>query len=135
MTATGLVEPVDVGAPLGAGFGDGVRDVVDDQHRPLGEPWAVGREAPSAVPALLIGRLATDRRVAGQGPGTHLVRHILATAVELNVKAACHVVVVTAIDDGAYRWWQRFGFVPDTDDATNLDLQLSKDIAVTFRWT
>jgi GNAT superfamily N-acetyltransferase len=97
-------------------------------------PTQLAKGAPSQVPALLIGRLATDTRVTGCGLGTHMVKHILATAAELNVKAACRAVVVTAFNPAAFSWWQRFGFDPfDADDSTNLDLYLlTKDIAATL---
>jgi predicted N-acetyltransferase YhbS len=95
---------------------------------------SLGKVAPQQIPALLIGRLATDTRTAGLGLGTEMVQHILATAVELNIEAACRAVVVTALNAGAFRWWQRFGFDPfNTDDAGNLDRYLlTKDIAATL---
>ena len=94
-------------------------------------PRPLGKGAPRQVPALLIGRLATDTRVAGLGLGTEMVKHILATAAELNIKAACRAVVVTALNSDAFRWWQRFGFEPfDANDMANLDLYLlTNDIA------
>lgn len=97
-------------------------------------PKSLGKGAPQQIPALLIGRLATDTRVAGLGLGTDMVKHILATAVELNIKAACRAVVVTALNADAFRWWQRFGFEPfNVNDAGNLDLyMLTKDIAATL---
>lgn len=97
-------------------------------------PKPLSRVAPQQIPALLIGRLATDTRVAGLGLATEMVKHILATAVELNIKAACRAVVVTALSANAFRWWQRFGFEPiDRDDAANMDLYLlTKDIAATL---
>lgn len=97
-------------------------------------PTPLAKGAPLQVPALQIGRLATDTRVTGLGLGTHMVKHILATAAELNVKAACRAVVVTALNPAAFSWWQRFGFDPfDAEDSTNLNLYLlSKDIAATL---
>jgi GNAT superfamily N-acetyltransferase len=97
-------------------------------------PARLAKGAPVQVPALLIGRLATHMRVTGLGLGTQMVKHILATAAELNVKAACRAVVVTALSPAAFRWWQRFGFDPfDAEDSTNLDLYLlTKDIAATL---
>jgi GNAT superfamily N-acetyltransferase len=97
-------------------------------------PARLAKGAPSRVPALLIGRLATDRRATGLGLGSHMVKHILATAAELNAKAACRAVVVTALSPAAFRWWQRFGFEPfDINDSANLDLYLmTKDIAATL---
>lgn len=57
----------------------------------------------------MIGRLATGTRVAGLGLGTEMVKHILATAAELNIKAACRGVVVSALNANAFRLWLRFG--------------------------
>ena len=97
-------------------------------------PTPLAKGAPLQVPALLIGRLATDTPVTGLGLGTHMLKNILATAAELNVKAACRAVVVTALNPAAFSWWQRFGFDPfDAEDSTNLNLYLlSEDIAATL---
>jgi GNAT superfamily N-acetyltransferase len=97
-------------------------------------PAPLAKAAPAQVPALLIGRLATDQRSAGLGLGTQMVAHTLATAAELNVKAACRAVLVTALTPAAFAWWQRFGFTPfDLGVAANLDLYLlTKDIAATL---
>lgn len=87
------------------------------------EPLAQG--APDPVPALLLGRLAVDRRYANLGIGTSLAVHVLATAVELNEKAACRAVVVTALTRQARDWWERLGFHPfDPDEPDQLDLYL-----------
>lgn len=88
-------------------------------------PAAVAKHAPDPVPALLLGRLAVDRAHAGLGVGTALVAHVLATAVEINAKAACRAVVVTALHDRARRWWERLGFHSfHPDDPTDTDLYL-----------
>jgi GNAT superfamily N-acetyltransferase len=98
-------------------------------------PPAIVKQAPDPVPALLLGRLAVDRRFVGLGVGTALTAHVLATAVELNEKAACRAVVVTAIHREARAWWERIGFHPfDPDDPEQLDLHLlTADIRETLR--
>ena len=100
-------------------------------------PAPVAKGSPDPVPALLIGRFAVDRSVAGLGVGTTLVGHILATALELNEKAAFKAVVATAINDRARRWWERFGFVPlDPAASDALDLYLlTSDVRATLRRT
>jgi GNAT superfamily N-acetyltransferase len=100
-------------------------------------PNKIARGAPDPVPALLIGRFAVDRGVAGLGVGTALVAHVLATAVELNEKAAFRAVVATAINDRARQWWERFGFEPlDPGDSDALDLYLlTSDLKATLRRT
>jgi GNAT superfamily N-acetyltransferase len=88
-------------------------------------PRAVAKQAPDPVPALLLGRLAVDKEVAGLGVGTALVAYVLATAIELNAKAACRAVVVAALDARALAWWERLGFRPfHPDDPNETDLYL-----------
>lgn len=88
-------------------------------------PRAVAKQAPDPVPALLLGRLAVDKDFAGLGIGTALVAYVLATAIELNTKAACRAVVLSALNPRARSWWERLGFHPfHPDDPTETDLYL-----------
>ncbi len=88
-------------------------------------PEVLAKGAPDPVPALLLGRLAVDHRYANVGVGTALAAHVLATAVELNHKAACRAVVVTALTEHARTWWERFGFRPlAPNEPDQLDLYL-----------
>ena len=88
-------------------------------------PDELAKRSPKVIPALLLGRLAVDQRYAGMGVGTKLVAHVLATAVDLNTKAACRAVVVNVLNEGVRAWWQRFGFQPfDPADPKGLDLYL-----------
>ncbi|GAC1320284.1 MAG: GNAT family N-acetyltransferase [Thermoleophilaceae bacterium] len=98
-------------------------------------PQGLAKGAPDPVPALLVARLAVDHRHASLGIGTALAAHVLATAVELNEKAACRAVVVTALCDRARKWWERLGFHPLTpDEPEQLDLYLlTSEIDATFR--
>ena len=85
----------------------------------------LAKGAPDPVPALLLGRLAVDRRFSRIGLGTALAGHVLATAVELNERAACRAVVVTALTQSARAWWERLGFHPfDPDEPDQLELYL-----------
>jgi GNAT superfamily N-acetyltransferase len=98
-------------------------------------PEVLAKGAPDPVPALLLGRLAVDHQYAGFGIGTTLAAHVLATAVELNEKAACRAVVVTALTQSARTWWERLGFHRfDPDDPDQLDLYLlAAEIDATVR--
>lgn len=98
-------------------------------------PDALAKRAPDPVPALLLGRLAVDQRYASRGAGTALAAHVLATAVELNERAACRAVVVTALTDRARAWSERLGFHPfASDQPDQLDLYLlTADIDATLR--
>jgi GNAT superfamily N-acetyltransferase len=88
-------------------------------------PRAVAKQAADAVPALLLGRLAIDKEFAGFGVGTALVTYVLATAMELDMKAACRAVIVAALDAHARACWERLGFHPfHPADPTETDLYL-----------
>jgi len=60
---------------------------------------------------------------------------VLATAVELNQKAACRAVLVTALNPKARTWWEQLGFQPiDPTDPGQLDLYLlTAEIETTLR--
>jgi GNAT superfamily N-acetyltransferase len=98
-------------------------------------PEVLAKGAPDPVPALLLGRLAVDHRYAGLGIGSTLAAHVLATAVELNEKAACRAVVVSALTQRARTWWERLGFHPfDPNDPDQLELYLlTADIDATLQ--
>ncbi len=98
-------------------------------------PPKLTKAAPDPVPALLLGRLAVDRSYANLGIGTALTAHVLATAIELNQKAACRAVVVTALNASARNWWERLGFQPFyPNNPDQLDLYLlTAEIAATVR--
>jgi len=63
--------------------------------------------------------------------GSALVRHVLATAVEVNLNAACKAVVVTALHEQARSWWLKLGFAPLEDDGLELYV-LTADIQKTL---
>lgn len=95
---------------------------------------ALAKGAPDAVPALLLGRLAVNRRHTNLGIGTALAAHVLATVVELDENAACRAVV-TALNDSARNSWSRLGlhaFDPDAPHQLDLYL-LTSEIDGTLR--
>ena len=74
-------------------------------------PKKVARGAPEAIPAILLARLALDRRLHGQGLGGELLWDALTRAVAASDIAAARVVVVDAIDTRAARFYEHHGFV------------------------
>jgi len=75
------------------------------------------------------------RLLPADGQRLHNGRTLEASTVELNQKAACKAVVVTALNDRARSWWKRLGFEPfGPSDAASLDLYLlTADIEATLR--
>ncbi len=73
-------------------------------------PSSVGRGSPEAIPAILLGRLALDRSLHGQGLGGQLLLDALERAVDASMRVAGRLVVVDAIDDDAARFYAHYGF-------------------------
>jgi GNAT superfamily N-acetyltransferase len=90
-----------------------------------GLPAKQARKLPRhAVPVVLLARLAVDRSVHGRGLGGILLRDALTRSVDLSEKIGIHAVVVDALDAEAKAFYQRFGFLPLTDDEMRLFLPL-----------
>jgi GNAT superfamily N-acetyltransferase len=64
----------------------------------------------SHVPGYLIGRLALDQSLHGQGLGTQLLLDALERILEAADRAGGRVIVVDAIDETAHRFYLHHGF-------------------------
>lgn len=71
-------------------------------------------------PAILLGRLAVDRRYQGQGLGELLLFNALRRSLALSDELAAMAVVVDAKDDHARTFYERFGFLRLADDEGRL---------------
>ena len=77
------------------------------------------------VPVVLLGRLAIDRSVQGQGLGALLLIDVLRRSEHLAEQLGIRAIEVDAIDDNARRFYEKFGFVPLLDDARHMFLPMS----------
>lgn len=64
----------------------------------------------SQVPGYLIGRLALDQTLHGQGLGTQLLLDALERILDAADRASGRVIVVDAIDDDAHRFYLHHDF-------------------------
>jgi GNAT superfamily N-acetyltransferase len=64
----------------------------------------------STVPGYLIGRLALDQSLHGQGLGTQLLLDALERIVDAAATAGGRLIVVDAIDETAHRFYRHHGF-------------------------
>ncbi|WP_420959756.1 GNAT family N-acetyltransferase [Brucella sp. IR073] len=71
--------------------------------------------APDPIPCLLIGQLAVDRRYAGQGIGSGLVRDALRRCIAGADIVGGRAVVVRALDTEAEHYWRGWDFIPASD--------------------
>jgi GNAT superfamily N-acetyltransferase len=74
------------------------------------------------VPVVLLGRLAVDQSMQGQGLGRTLLMDALKRVLELSERLGVFAVEVKAIDREAMEFYQRYGFVPLLDDELHLFL-------------
>ena len=88
-------------------------------------PKQLSRKLPRhPVPCALIGRLAVDRSAHGHGVGRMLLADAVKRTVAAGESVAMHALIVDAANDNAKRFYERFGFMPLTDDPMRLFLPL-----------
>jgi GNAT superfamily N-acetyltransferase len=73
-------------------------------------PKSAQRNRPDAIPAILLGQLAIDRRYHGKGYARSLMLYALTTAVRLSKEIGCFGVLTHPIDHGVRDFYRRFGF-------------------------
>lgn len=76
------------------------------------------------VPVVLIGRLAVDKPLQGQGLGATLLLDALARSAHISRHVGVRAVEVDAIDQSAKTFYLKYGFVPLLDDPRHLFLPM-----------
>jgi GNAT superfamily N-acetyltransferase len=76
------------------------------------------------MPVILLGRLAVDKTVQGQGLGEHLLIDALRRANHISQHIGVRAVEVQALDNAAQRFYLKFGFVSLRDDSHHLFLSM-----------
>ena len=77
------------------------------------------------VPVFRLGRLAVDRSAQGQGLGGDLLLAAGERALAVAAEVGGVALAIDAKDDGAARWYGRFGAQPLLDDPLKLILPLA----------
>ena len=78
------------------------------------------------MPCALIGRLAVDESVHGQGIGRLLLADAVKRTAVAGETVAIHALIVDAANDAARRFYESFGFAPLTDNPMRLLLPLGR---------
>lgn len=63
------------------------------------------------LPAILLGRLAVDKRMQGQGFGEILLLDAVERSVDLANQLGILAIIVDPIDDQAKKFYERYGFI------------------------
>jgi GNAT superfamily N-acetyltransferase len=76
------------------------------------------------VPAALLGRLAVSQAAQGQGIGSMLLADAVKRTLSVSTDIAIYALVVDAIDEGAQRFYEQFGFLLLSGERRRLFLPL-----------
>jgi GNAT superfamily N-acetyltransferase len=79
------------------------------------------------IPAILLARLAVDRRHQSRGLGRSLLQDVMLRCVAAADEIGVRVLLVHAKNDRAKRWYQQYGFEESPTDPLHVML-LMKDI-------
>lgn len=96
----------------------------------------------SVLPAILVGRLAVDRRLQGARLGWLLMMHALRTCLEISFQMGSMSVVVDALHEKAAGFYTDLGFVPIGDAPLRLHMPMttvatlfpSQNAALRLKW-
>ena len=96
-------------------------------------PAVLAKKLPrySQLPVTLLGRLAVDQTMKGQGVGEFLLMDALRRSLDASTSIASMSVVVDAKNDAATAFYEHFGFVPLVDRPRRFFLPM-KTIATLF---
>jgi len=85
-------------------------------------PGKVRRNTPEPIPAILLARLAVDRKEQGQGVGAALLRDAVVRTVEAAEQVDVRILLVHALNDTARDFHQRYEFDVSPSDSLHLFL-------------
>jgi GNAT superfamily N-acetyltransferase len=74
-------------------------------------PEYARRNRPPALPVILLGQLAVDKRFQGQGFARQLLFYALKTCLALSREIRCFGVITHPLDDEVRAFYGKFGFV------------------------
>lgn len=76
------------------------------------------------MPATLLGCLAVDSNHVGRGYGRQILMNAIERAFAATAVIGSAFLVVRAIDDEAFRFYRKYGFMPFPDDPRRLFLPM-----------
>ena len=92
-------------------------------------PGPLARGNLDQIPALLLARLAVDRRFQGQGLGSDLLIDALSRAVAASDQVGGRYIVFDAMDEAAGRFYEHHGFLRCQSEQLHRYVRKVSDIA------
>ena len=87
-------------------------------------PRRIARDQPADLPAILLGRMAVERRHQGKGLGAAMLKHLMTKAIEVSEKVGVRLVLVHAKDEQAKGFYRHHGFIESPIDPLTLMMLL-----------
>ena len=91
-------------------------------------PGRIRRNTPDPVPAMVLGRLAVDKRFHGKGVGTGLLRDAVLRIVRAAEIAGIRAILVHAISEEAKRFYEKYGFVASPIDPLTVMITVAEAV-------
>lgn len=92
----------------------------------IAAPGRVRRNMPDPIPVMVLGRLAVDRRLQGQGIGPALLRDAVLRTLQAAEIAGIRAILVHAISEEAKRFYEKWGFIAAPMDPMTLMITVSE---------
>lgn len=89
-------------------------------------PKALGRNMPSSIPVLVLGRMAVDIKYQGQKIGAFLLKDALQRSLTVAGNVGARAVLVHAIDQDVVPFYEGYGFKPFPEGELTLFLSVSE---------
>nr|WP_298059563.1 GNAT family N-acetyltransferase [uncultured Halomonas sp.] len=86
------------------------------------------RRMPDPIPVAVLGRLAIDNRIKGQGIGVLLLRDAVLRAFYNSAEIGTPALIVNALDEQAAAFYQAFGFSPFPGNPLTLIMSLKSQL-------
>ena len=89
-------------------------------------PGRVRRNMPDPVPVMVIGRLAIDQSIQGQGVGPALLRDAILRTLQAAEIAGIRAILVHAISERAKRFYEKWGFIASPVETMTLMITVAE---------
>jgi GNAT superfamily N-acetyltransferase len=100
--------------------GDRVLRRLELHHLAGGRHGQGSPTVPPQTPAVLLGRLAVDRRFQGRGLGAALLRHAIEVTIVAADAVGIRLLIVNALGERAAACYRRFGLEPSPTNPLDL---------------
>ena len=90
----------------------------------MASPKSIARNMPEPIPVMVLGRLAIDTKMQGQGLGSALLKDVLLRTLSVSKNVGIRAILIHAISEDARRFYLRYAFQISPIDPMTLMLPI-----------